>query len=263
MARVFEGGRHDRRARCVPPAFRESPRSDSRFQGDRRARPESGLQPGQPARADRPRRAVLHARHGDDGRKPDDLGRDGPQGDGRQRMARPLPEIYAAGRIGISRDFHRRPVDATNGMSRPVVSGAVRVAVAASIALIACLWPRPAAAHNVPADVTVRIFVKPDGSRLHYLVRIPMASIIDIEWPTSKPEGTLDLTRIEPFLAEAARMWTADDTDLFEGNRRLEAPALTAVRLSLESDASFQNYGDASASFARPPLDPATRLQTN
>ena len=66
----------------------------------------------------------------------------------------------------------------------------------------ACLHRRtPASAHDIPADSTVRMFVKPDGPRLHVLVRVQMASINDVDWPLRRPTGYLDLARVEPFSA--------------------------------------------------------------
>ena len=76
---------------------------------------------------------------------------------------------------------------------------------------------RSTAAHDIPADSTVRMFVKPDGQRLHVLVRVQMASINDVDWPLRRPTGYLDLARVEPFLRDASTMWIADYMDVYEG----------------------------------------------
>ena len=47
----------------------------------------------------------------------------------------------------------------------------------------------PARAHDIPADTTVRAFIRPEGQHLRMLVRVPMASINDIDWPVRKGSG--------------------------------------------------------------------------
>jgi hypothetical protein len=119
------------------------------------------------------------------------------------------------------------------------------------LALLAALGllvlARPVAAHDIPADSTVRMFVKPDGKRLHVLVRVQMASINDIDWPLRRPTGYLDLAKVEPFLRDASTQWISDYMDVFEGGTKLAYPTLTSVRLSAEGDVSFTTYDDALA----------------
>src|SRR5205814_1053457 len=91
---------------------------------------------------------------------------------------------------------------------------ALAVLVLATIALGA---PHEAQAHDIPGDVTVRAFIKPDGQRLRFLIRVPMVSIHDIEWPLVRTDGTLDLTRIDQALHDAANIWFAEGVDMFEG----------------------------------------------
>ncbi|MGH7506238.1 MAG: hypothetical protein ACRELX_11330, partial [Longimicrobiales bacterium] len=54
----------------------------------------------------------------------------------------------------------------------------VRVAAIAGLAatlVVTVAWR--AFAHEIPADVTVVAFVKPDGDRLRLVVRVPLAAI--------------------------------------------------------------------------------------
>ena len=111
---------------------------------------------------------------------------------------------------------------------------------------------RSTAAHDIPADSTVRMFVKPDGQRLHVLVRVQMASINDVDWPLRRPTGYLDLARVEPFLRDASTMWISDYMDVYEGGVKLAYPTLTSVRLSPEGDTSFGTYEDALAHVTGP-----------
>src|SRR5205809_802604 len=91
-----------------------------------------------------------------------------------------------------------------------------RRVLAVCLALGLLARPRPATGHDIPADSTVRMFIKPDGQKLHVLVRVPMASINDIDWPLRRPTGYLDLSRVEPFLRDASTQWISDYMDVFE-----------------------------------------------
>src|SRR4029453_1979297 len=115
-------------------------------------------------------------------------------------------------------------------------------------------------AHDIPADSTVRMFVKPEGQRLRVLVRVQMASINDIDWPLRRPTGYLDLARVEPFLRDASTMWIADYMDVFEDGAKLAYPTLTSVRLSPEGDTSFTTYEDALAHVTGPVIAEDTTL---
>ena len=119
---------------------------------------------------------------------------------------------------------------------------------------------RPTLAHDIPADSTVRMFIKPDGNRLHVLVRVQMASINDVDWPLRRPTGYLDLARVEPFLRDASTMWIADYMDMYEGATKLAYPALASVRLSPEGDTSFTTYDDALAHVTGPLIAEDTSL---
>ena len=125
-------------------------------------------------------------------------------------------------------------------------------------ALVACFSVR-VTAHDIPADTTVRAFIKPEGDRLRFLVRVPMASIHDIDWPMHKPEGTLDLARVESALGDAVGLWIIDYVDMYEGSTKIGPPTLTSVRLSLEDNA-FATYDDALATLTGPKIPDDTKL---
>jgi hypothetical protein len=111
------------------------------------------------------------------------------------------------------------------------------IALAASLA---------AQAHDIPNDVTVQAFLKPEGQRLRLLVRAPMKAMRDVEFPQKGP-GYLDLARSGPFLADAATLWIADAIAIYENDSRLPKPQVVATTVSLESDRSFATYEDALA----------------
>jgi len=103
-----------------------------------------------------------------------------------------------------------------------------------------------AQAHDIPNDVTVQAFLKPEGQHLRLLVRAPMKAMRDVEFPQKGP-GYLDLARAGPFLSDAATLWNADAIAIYENDARLPKPQVLATMVSLESDRSFATYEDALA----------------
>src|SRR5262245_6282549 len=81
--------------------------------------------------------------------------------------------------------------------------------------VLALIFPRGGDAHDIPATVIVRAFVKPEGDRLHVLVRVPLEAMRDIKWPVNGEY--LDIARAEPLLANAAKLWIANYLDMYEG----------------------------------------------
>ena len=132
-----------------------------------------------------------------------------------------------------------------------------------SCALVALvLLSAPLSAHDIPADALMQLFVKPDGQRLHVLVRAPMSAMRDVDYPLRGP-GYLQLDRVDPYLAQAADLWIENGLAIYEGQTRLGAPRLVAVRISLPSDKSFASYDDAVAHLRAPPLPTSTDLIWN
>jgi hypothetical protein len=128
-----------------------------------------------------------------------------------------------------------------------------------ALAALALALPSSAAAHDVPADVTVQAFLKPQGSRLHLLVRAPLAALRDVAYPTRGP-GYLDLPRVDASVRQAANLWIADQVELYEDDVRLSPPRIVAARVSLPSDRSFASYEEAVAHLAAAPLPSQTEL---
>ena len=101
-------------------------------------------------------------------------------------------------------------------------------------------------AHDIPNDVTVRAFVKPEGERLRMLVRVPLEAMLDVNFPLRGP-GYLDIEGAEGLLPDAAMLWLGQEIELYEDGARLPEPALSAVRLSLPSNRAFNTYEEALA----------------
>ena len=129
---------------------------------------------------------------------------------------------------------------------RPVAAIAVALIIAASARVIA---------HDIPNDVVVQAFLKPEGERLRFLVRVPLQAMRDVDVPLRGP-GYLDLARADDALRTAATVWIAREVAFYEEDSRIGAPELVAVRVSLPSDRSFQEYDTALAHITGPPLSP-------
>jgi hypothetical protein len=129
-------------------------------------------------------------------------------------------------------------------------------------AALVCAAPAPLSAHDIPASVVVQAFVRPQGDRLRLLVRAPLGAMRDVVFPL-RGDGLLDLSRADPSLRDAARLWLAGDITVYEGDRALPAPVLAGVRVRLPSDRSFATYDTALAGVTGPPLPPDTTLYWN
>jgi hypothetical protein len=126
-------------------------------------------------------------------------------------------------------------------------------------AVVIALPATPAAAHDIPADVTVHAFLKPEGARLRLLVRVPMAALREVTFPTRGPVY-LDLARVDAPLRQASNLWIADAVELYEEDTRLPSPQIAAVRVSLPSDPSFATYDEALAHVTGAPLPDDTEI---
>ena len=134
---------------------------------------------------------------------------------------------------------------------------------ALGIALLVLAGGAAVRAHDIPNDVTIQTFFKPDGTRLRLLVRVPLQAMRDMDYP--KPRNTtrgdlMDLSRAESTLRDASTLWISDFIDVYENDVRLDKPQVAAVRASLQSDRSFTSYEEALAHVTGPPLPPDTEF---
>ena len=111
-----------------------------------------------------------------------------------------------------------------------------RALTIAGVLIALLVWTGRPAAHDLPADVVVHTFVKPEGQRLRLLVRVPLEAMRDVDYPTRGPEGLLDLTRVDSALADAAALWLVPAFRVQENSDHSGSPSpsrgthLTAVR---------------------------------
>jgi len=127
------------------------------------------------------------------------------------------------------------------------------------VAALILVLPLRTAAHDIPNDVTVHAFVKPDGERLHLLIRVPLKAMREVDYPR-RGAGLLDLALADAALRNAATLWIADSVELYENDGRLGLPRVVDARVSLESDKSFASYEQALAHVTGPRLPNTMQL---
>ena len=110
-----------------------------------------------------------------------------------------------------------------------------------------------AAAHDVPADIRINAFVRPEGSRLTLLIRVPLAAMTEAEFPL-RGQGYIDIPRADEALRNAARLYLIDNITITEDDVALPAPRIVAARVSLASDRSFTAFERARAHMDAPKL---------
>jgi hypothetical protein len=117
--------------------------------------------------------------------------------------------------------------------------------VIAGVALLAtgAIMPKSAWAHDVPNEIIVRGFAKPEGERLEVAVRVPLILLSQLDLPKRGP-GYLDLDRIDPALDRAALKVASDLVRFSEEDERL-APSGIEHRVSLPSENAFDTYDQA------------------
>jgi hypothetical protein len=132
---------------------------------------------------------------------------------------------------------------------------------AALAGALACALAFCAAAADIPADVRINAFVKPAGDRLELLIRLPLAAMTAVEFPTRGP-GYLDLARADEALRGAAKVLT-DNITAYENDAPLPTPQIVRARVSLASDRSFASYEQARAHLDEPRLPDDAELYWN
>ncbi len=108
-------------------------------------------------------------------------------------------------------------------------------------------------AHDIPNDVTVHLFLKPEAQRLRLLVRVPMAAMRDIQYAKTA-EGYFDLDKADLPLRTAAKMWISDNIQLYAEESQLPEPTIVATRAMIQSDRSIVSYEEFLAHFNKPQI---------
>lgn len=138
----------------------------------------------------------------------------------------------------------------------------VRRTILVALAAFGAVLSLAASAHDVPNDVRIQSYFKPSGRTLQWLVRVPLAAMQEVDFPKRGP-GYLDIARADAALETSAKLWLADNAEVYEGESRLPYPRIAAVRVSLPSDRSFESFDAAMANLRAPRLDSGIDLYWN
>jgi hypothetical protein len=101
-----------------------------------------------------------------------------------------------------------------------------------------------AQAHEIPNDVQVQSFLKQEEQDLRLLIRVPLSSMKEVEFPLVN-NLYLDIPKIKPALQQAAELWFVDNLKMVQGQQSLNLVSVRSARISLPSDRSFMNYEQA------------------
>ena len=138
----------------------------------------------------------------------------------------------------------------------------LRTLTLCGLTVLACVTGRVAWANgaDLPAEVVLQGFVKPEEGRLRVLVRTPLVLLSSFSLPKRGP-GFLDLEHIDDALAKAAAS-AGKQVEITEDGRAL-VPTVRAMRLSQPSDLAFDAYSKALALVEGPKLPLDTDLYWN
>src|SRR5690242_11349691 len=128
--------------------------------------------------------------------------------------------------------------------------------------MAALLAPRTAVANgsDLPPEIVLEGYIKPEDGRLRQLVRIPLVFLQPFNLPKRGP-GYLDLANMDEVLRFAAAT-AGRQIELREDGVPL-VPTVRQARVSLLSDRSFQSYDAALAHLRGPLLPVGTNLFWN
>jgi len=113
---------------------------------------------------------------------------------------------------------------------------------------------------DLPAEVVLQGFAKPEDGRLRLLVRVPLVLLSSFGLPKRGP-GYLDLARIDDKLKEVAAATGRQIEARADGV--LLVPVARRARISVLSDRSFRGYAAARSHLDGPPLPAETDLFWN
>jgi HupE / UreJ protein len=116
-------------------------------------------------------------------------------------------------------------------------------------------------AHDVPDEIDVQAYVKPQGTNLQVVLRVPLLAVTDTNLPKDGT-GYLAMPYIDPALGEAANQISTGIL-FIENDERLSQFDVAKARISLPSDKSFDTYEAAVAHVRGPKLPDSTQLYYN
>ena len=128
------------------------------------------------------------------------------------------------------------------------------------VALVLLLPTWSGEAHEIPADVTLQAFVKPEGETLSMLVRVPLPALRDYDFPVFGLGDYIDIAGADEMIHEAAEMWVAEWVEMLEGDENLGRPTVAATRIAIPGDRAFRSWERALEGVYSDPLPEGTAL---
>lgn len=127
------------------------------------------------------------------------------------------------------------------------------------VALVLLLPNWSGEAHEIPADVTLQAFVKPDPGTLRMLLRAPLVSLRDYDFPAREP-GYLEVGEADSMIREAVDVWIAEYVGMLENGQSLGRPQVAAVRVAIPGDRAFLTWERALENIRSEPLPDGIEL---
>ena len=116
-------------------------------------------------------------------------------------------------------------------------------------------------AHDIPDEIAVQSYVKPEQGQLQVLLRVPLLAVAEANLPKDGT-GYLALPHVETALREAANQ-ISNGIVFLEGDERLTRYEMANARISLPSDRSFDSFDGALARVRGERLPDATQVYYN
>ena len=116
-------------------------------------------------------------------------------------------------------------------------------------------------AHDIPDEIAVQSYVKPEQGQLQVLLRVPLLAVAEANLPKDGT-GYLALAYVDTALREAANQ-ISNGIVFLEGDERLTRYEMANARISLPSDRSFDSFEGALARVRGARLPDATQVYYN
>jgi HupE / UreJ protein len=137
----------------------------------------------------------------------------------------------------------------------------IRVFRRAAALVLALALQAVLAAHDIPDEIVVQSYVRPQENQMQVLLRIPLLAIADANLPKNGT-GYLAMAYLDPALREAANQ-ISNGVVFLEGDERLARYDLRHALISLPSDRSFDTYDGAIARVRSAKLPDDTQVYYN
>ena len=139
-------------------------------------------------------------------------------------------------------------------MTTRVFRGAAALALALTLQAVLI-------AHDIPDEIAVQTYVRPQQHQLQVLLRVPLLAIADANLPKDGT-GYLAMPYVDAALREAANQ-ISNGIVFLEGDERLTRYEMANARISLSSDRSFDAYDGAIARVRGAKLPDTTQVYYN